>query len=115
MKEKGRGGTAVAMADDTFGGANNPASMVWVGNRYDVGVEYFRPIRGFDRTGSGGFGAGPIDSSGNSDSKNFFIPQFGYNQMINPNLALGVSVYGNGGLNTDFSGSAINCGYSGPS
>ena len=29
MKAKGMGGAATAMAIDTFGGANNPASMVW--------------------------------------------------------------------------------------
>ena len=28
MKAKGMGGAATAMADDAFGGANNPASMV---------------------------------------------------------------------------------------
>ena len=30
------------------------------------------------------------------------IPEFGYNKMINPRLALGVSVYGNGGMNTSY-------------
>ena len=33
MKAKGRGGASTAMTTDTFGGANNPATMVWVGNR----------------------------------------------------------------------------------
>ena len=36
-----------------------------------------------------------------SDVQNFYIPEFGYNRMIDPTLALGVSVYGYGGLNTD--------------
>ena len=31
MKAKGMGGASVAMADDSFGGANNPASMVFAG------------------------------------------------------------------------------------
>src|SRR3989338_6751849 len=45
MKAKGMGGaataTATATASDTMGGANNPASMVWVGNRLDVGIDWF--------------------------------------------------------------------------
>jgi long-chain fatty acid transport protein len=31
IKAKGMGGAATAMADDAFGGANNPASMVFAG------------------------------------------------------------------------------------
>jgi len=37
MKAKGMGGAATAMSDDAFGGANNPASMAFVGNRLDLG------------------------------------------------------------------------------
>lgn len=54
------------------------------------------------------------DFSENSSSNNFLIPEFGYNKMMNSNMSLGVSVYGNGGMNTDYaSGTAIpagNCG-----
>jgi len=39
MKAKGMAGAVTALAEDTFGGANNPASMVWVGNRVDFGVD----------------------------------------------------------------------------
>jgi long-chain fatty acid transport protein len=56
MKAKGMGGAATAMAVDSFGGANNPASMVWVGDRLDVGVDLFAPKRSIERTGSTGFG-----------------------------------------------------------
>ncbi len=52
MKETGRGGASMGFTDDAFGGANNPASMVWVGNRLDAGLTLFMPIRevkvGFD-------------------------------------------------------------------
>ena len=46
----------MAIADDAFGGANNPASMVWAGNRFDIGVDLFSPKREISRTGSGGSG-----------------------------------------------------------
>ncbi|MGA7951784.1 MAG: outer membrane protein transport protein [Thiobacillaceae bacterium] len=97
MKAKGMGGAATAMADDAFGGANNPASMAFVGDRLDVGVDLFSPRRSASRDGSGG-----LDGSVDSDSKYFLIPEFGYNKMLNPDLALGVSVYGNGGMNTNY-------------
>jgi len=116
IKAKGMGGAATAMSIDAMGGANNPASMVWVGNRLDFGVDYFRPIRSAKREGSG-FG-GANDFNQDSDTNNFFIPEFGYNKMINNNLSLGVSVYGNGGLNTDYNGNtntAGGCGFPGGS
>jgi len=107
MTAKGMAGASTAMTKDTFGGANNPASMVWVGNRLDVGVDWFRPIRSAERTGStAGFIA--IDAQADSGSEDFLVPEFGYNKMLNPNLSLGVTVYGNGGMNTDYSGGQIN-------
>jgi long-chain fatty acid transport protein len=93
MKAKGMAGAATATASDTFGGANNPASMVWVGNRMDLGADVFSPRRAFSST------AGvAIDS----EDKYFLIPEFGFNRMLQPNLSLGVTVYGNGGMNTDY-------------
>jgi long-chain fatty acid transport protein len=34
--------------------------------------------------------------------KNFVLPELGYSFQFKPNLALGVAVYGNGGLNTSY-------------
>lgn len=106
MKAKGMGGAATAVTGDTFGGANNPASMVWAGDRLDVGLDWFSPKRSIKRTGSSGFGAG-MDGSATSDSNNFFIPEFGYNRMLGWNMSVGVTVYGNGGMNTDYPGGQI--------
>lgn len=102
MKALGRGGAAIAMTDDSFGGANNPANMVWVGNRFDIGLQWFRPDRAASRVGSAG-GTGALDGAadGNGD-KSFFIPEAGFNYLVNPNLSLGVTVYGNGGMNTKY-------------
>ena len=104
MIAKSMGGAATAMAEDTFGGANNPASMVWVGSRIDLGAELFSPRRSASRSGGG------LDGSADSNMKYFFIPEFGYNRMINNDLSVGLSVYGNGGMNTSYSGGQINCG-----
>jgi long-chain fatty acid transport protein len=51
MKAKGMGGAATAMASDAMGGANNPASMVWAGDRLDVGLDFFAPKRSISRSG----------------------------------------------------------------
>ena len=107
LKAKGMGGVATALAQDSFGGANNPASMVWAGGRLDLGLDWFRPTRAAERSGAG---FATLNGTVESDSRNFYIPEFGYNRMIDPTLALGVSVYGNGGLNTDYPAGNFNCG-----
>jgi len=104
MKAKGRGGASTAMTTDTFGGANNPATMVWVGDRMDLGVDLFRPDRKASRVGST---AGVDGASDGNDTTNFVISEFGYNKLIKPDLSVGVTVYGNGGMNTDYSGNAV--------
>src|SRR5450759_937087 len=90
MKAKGMGGASAAMADDSFGGANNPASMVWAGDRFDIGVDLFSPKRDISRTGSTG---GMLDGSVNSGSNLFLVPELGYNRMIGWDMSVGVSVY----------------------
>ncbi len=106
MRAKGMAGVSTALSGDAFGGANNPASMVWTGNRMDVGVDFFSPRRNASRSGSAG---GMLDFSVDSDSTLFAIPELGYNRMMSSNMSLGVSVYGNGGMNTDFEGGQLDC------
>jgi len=110
MKGKGRGGASTAMTDDAFGGAVNPATMAFAGERLDLGLDWFRPQRSAKREGSAG-GTGFLDASveGN-ESENFFIPEFGYNTMLRPDLSLGVTVYANGGMNTDYPGRGLDQG-----
>jgi len=103
MKAKGMGGVAAAMTESTFGGANNPATMVFAGDRIDVGADWFRPMRSAKREGSSAGGFGFVDASvDGNETNNFVIPEFGYNKMLSPTTSLGVSVYGNGGMNTDY-------------
>ena len=46
------------------------------------------------------FGLAP--GSFESDSEYFFVPNFGANWQIGTNSTVGVSVYGQGGMNTDW-------------
>jgi long-chain fatty acid transport protein len=95
------------MAQDSLGGATNPASMVFAGARMDLGLEWFSPQRDASRSGAG---FPTLNGSVESGSTNFFVPDFGYNAMLNPNLSVGVTVYGNGGMNTDYPQGNFNCG-----
>jgi long-chain fatty acid transport protein len=104
MKAKGMGGASTATAQDAFGGANNPATMAFAGNQWAIGLDWFSPDRSAQRTGGAAFG---LDGSADSGSKNFFIPEFALNYMLRPDLSIGVTVYGNGGLNTDYPGGQL--------
>ena len=99
IKAKGMGGAAIAFPQDTIAAASNPAGMFFVGNRLDLGVDWFKPTREAEIVGSPAPINGTYDAN---DKSNFFIPEFGYNTLINPNLSLGVSVYGHGGMNTAY-------------
>jgi long-chain fatty acid transport protein len=104
IKAKGMGGASMAVAQDAFGGANNPGTMGFAGNQFAVGVDLFSPTRSAERTGGAAFG---LDGSADSDSKYFGIPELAYNTMVRPDLSLGVTVYGNGGMNTDYPGDQL--------
>jgi long-chain fatty acid transport protein len=98
IKAKSMGGVGIALPQDSLAAATNPAGMALVGNRMDLGLDWFKPDRGAEVVGNPMF-SGTYDGNGASS---FLIPEFGYNRMLNPNLALGVSVYGNGGMNTEY-------------
>ena len=104
MKSIGMGGAAIAVSQEAFGGAVNPGAMSFLGNEWQLGLSWFSPHRDASRTGSGQWG---IDGSVDSGSTNFFIPEFAVNWKYRPDLSLGVTVYGNGGMNTDYPGGQI--------
>lgn len=97
MSAKGMGGAGIAYPQDTLAAATNPAGMVHVGNRMDIGLEIFAPDRGFTVGGTS------FDGNGSGMMESWFpIPEFGYNRMVNNNMSIGVSVFGNGGMNTTY-------------
>ena len=104
LKSIGMGGAAVAEALEPFGGAVNPATGAFLDNQWQLGAAWFSPHRNASRSGSG---PANIDGYADSGSTNFFIPEFGVNWKYSPDLALGITVYGNGGMNTDYPGGQI--------
>ncbi|MEI7728680.1 MAG: outer membrane protein transport protein [Verrucomicrobiota bacterium] len=106
IKAKGRAGVALTETDDAFGGANNPAALTWADNQLNLGIDWFRPDRSAERTGP----AKPFNARVVSDSRDFFIPEIAYKRAFGKEFSLGISIYGNGGMNTDYSGGQLNLG-----
>jgi long-chain fatty acid transport protein len=103
-KQQGQGGAGVAKPGDSLAGATNPAGLLLVGNRFDIGLTLFRPNRNATISGNT-LPPGYPDVNGAYDGnrvKNFVLPELGYSLQYRPNLALGVAIYGNGGLNTSY-------------
>src|SRR5512140_4043574 len=88
MQSKGMAGAATAVAESAFGAASNPATMVFAGDRFEIGIDLFSPHRKASRTGSPP-GVG-LDATSESDSNYFGIPEVAYNRMVSPNLSWGV-------------------------
>ncbi len=102
---KGMGGTGVAVPTNTLSAATNPASMVFVGHGYDLGLALFSPDREFTVTGNpsgypGTFGLAP--GTVRSETRAFLVPNMGANWMVGKDDSIGVSVYANGGMNTTY-------------
>ncbi len=102
VKSVGMAGVGIALPQDALAAAANPAGMGLIGDRIDFGLTWFRPQRESELVNTAG-GSKAFDGTYKAnDSENFLIPEFGYNRQINPDVTLGVSVYGNGGMNTDY-------------
>jgi long-chain fatty acid transport protein len=120
MHSKGMGGASIAFPQDAVSIGQNPAASASVGNRLDVGIDIFRPIRESKLSDTGiacsdpfnpatcGPAPGPLDGNyDGSESKWFFIPELAYNYVIDSQMSVGVSVFGNGGMNTDYASPGI--------
>jgi len=123
VKNKGLAGAGVALPLDALAASVNPAGMTEVGQRLDLGVSLFSPRRSYDVKGTPTNPAdvpgcsptnpfacpfGLIPGKEDSDSEYFLIPSFGYNHMLTDHSAIGISVYGNGGMNTDYDAATFN-------
>lgn len=109
---RGRWGVGFALAQDALVTASNPALLLMLGNRLDLGVDWIQPKRDATIVGNQ-FGVGtplvtlvPVLSAdaqydGNG-RRNFFLPDIGVVRRLSPNLRFGFAIFGNGGLNTDY-------------
>lgn len=96
-------GAGVALPLDALAAATNPAGTAMLGEHKDIGLALFSPDRNYTVNGapSGGFPPFPGPEV-ESDSTLFAIPSFGWNRPLNEQSVFNISVYGNGGMNTDW-------------
>lgn len=97
VKAEGMGGVSIALPQDALAGANNPAGMVAVGTRLDLGAALLKVDNGAR--------FGGVDFDGSHDRSLYLIPQLGYNHMLRDDTSLGVSIVGNG-VGTDYDNDA---------
>jgi long-chain fatty acid transport protein len=100
---KALAGGGIALPQDSLAAATNPAGMVWVGDRMDLGAALFSPHREYTANAPSA-----AVRTGNHDSDNtlFLIPSFGWNTMLDQDSSIGVSLYANGGMNTEYDNSS---------
>ena len=104
-RSKAMAGATSALPQDAMSAAINPAGMAFVGDRLDLELEIFNPVREYSVHGAPTLapGAFPLNpgtvKSGNSV---FPIPTFGWNHMIDNSQSIGLTVFGNGGMDTDY-------------
>jgi len=88
VKAEGMGGASIALAQDGLAGANNPAGMVLVGSRADIGGAFLDVDNGAKFAGT--------NHDGSSEKSLYIIPQLGFNRMFGADSSIGLSVVGNG-------------------
>lgn len=105
-RHKALGGAGVADGRDSTAISLNPAGLVHSGNEVTAAVSAFSPRREFE----GGPAAGPTFTpvgTVDSDTNWFAVPNLAATYRLAPNPfvdVIGVSVYGSGGMNTDYPG-----------
>ncbi|WP_197722145.1 OmpP1/FadL family transporter [Sulfuriflexus mobilis] len=96
---RGMAGAVTALPQDSMAAAVNPAGMAHVGERADVNIEVFSP----DRDASTGAGSAVSEMNG------FIIPSGGYVRKIDDNMTAGITIYANGGMNSNYDdGAGVN-------
>jgi len=110
-RAKGMAGAGVADSKDATAITLNPAGLVRAGRQFNGAVSLFMPFRQFKVGGPGGFIAPGVGSDTNKSNKNIFlVPNLAYSHPISENTTLGLSLSGNGGMNTSYENSAnANC------
>jgi len=115
-QSKGMGGAGVGFPSSSITPATNPAGLAFVSARVDLGAALFSPDRRYTVSGapSGyqgtmGLAAGSVVSG----SKNFAVPTMGAAWEFGPETRVGLALFGNGGMNTDYPGSTFYGGKTG--
>jgi long-chain fatty acid transport protein len=99
-KAMGVAGAVASNPQDSATIAVNPAGITAIGERVDVGLEFFSPQRKGELDTSA-LGA-TFDVKEDSRRNLFLVPNFGFNMKLSDNLWFGFNNYGNGGMNSTY-------------
>ena len=91
-------GAGVADSRDAMSLSLNPAGLVDVGRQFQIGASLFMPYRSYTATGTGFIAPGSFDSGSNY----FVVPNIAYSSPIDGDSAWGLTLFGNGGMNTNW-------------
>ena len=106
------GGTGTALAQDGLAGAMNPATIFTIDQEYTMALSLFNPKRSFEVSGAS-FSSAQVgdfalqNGKVESGSELFMIPSLAYKTDLGEDWAISVSLYGNGGMNTDYKASVF--------
>lgn len=99
VKSQGNAGASIASFNDALTIASNPSGLSWIDSRVDVGATLFNPKRSAKIEGNLAGANGQYSGNGR---KYFVLPEFAINKKVNDTVALGLAIYGNGGMNTTY-------------
>jgi long-chain fatty acid transport protein len=105
IKYSALAGSGVAVSLSSLGAITNPAVISNLNSGFEVNISYFSPNRYYEVFGNpSGFPNtfGLMPGKVESDKSSFFFPTIGANIKINNKFAVGLAIYGNGGMNTDY-------------
>lgn len=117
-KSKGLAGAGTADPQEVIGLATNPATLIGVPERLEVGLAVFSPRRHYETSQSqlngqmGTFTIGPNDID--SDKEFFPIPYIAKNWIVGDQDVFGVAFFGRGGMNTHWKGGTATFDPDGP-
>lgn len=105
MTHKGMAGAGVALSEELMSGANNPANILVDGTQFSLGLELFSPDRKYTASTVDNFFPNALyleAKTQKSDNTLFAIPEFAIGHQLNEKVNIGLLVYGNGGMNTEY-------------
>ena len=105
VRNKSMGGVGAALSQDAIAAAVNPAGMAFVDNRLDLELELFSPHRDYTVSGAPTLAPGAFPLAGGNVESNedyFVVPTIGWNHRLDDTQTIGITLYGNGGMNTQY-------------
>ncbi|MEO8231752.1 MAG: outer membrane protein transport protein [Ignavibacteriota bacterium] len=105
IKYSALAGSGVAVSLSSLGAITNPAGISYLNNGFEINASYFSPDRYYEVGGNpsgfpGTFGLMPGKVT--SDQTGFIFPSLGANMKLSDKFTVALSLYGNGGMNTDY-------------